>query len=75
MSVALAVSACSADDEKNPDPPSASPTAEAWPTDNEFETEFRKIVARVPGWYITNVQEMFLNAPCAGNWSSEAEGA
>ncbi len=31
-------------------------------------------MARVPDWSIADVQETFQNAPCAGDWSSEAGG-
>ena len=77
MSVTVSISACGAEGEgSKPDrSPSISSSAEASPTDDEFEAEFRKIVARVPGWSIADVQEMFHNAPCTGNWSSAAEGA
>lgn len=56
--------------------PAPSDPAEASPSNGEiFETEFREIVARVPGWSIADTQPMFNNAPCAGNWSSAATGA
>jgi hypothetical protein len=59
--------------------PSESPTAqestEPSPRSEEsFETEFRGIVAQVPGWSIADTQPMFENAPCAGDWSSESTG-
>jgi hypothetical protein len=39
-----------------------------------FATEFNKIVAQVPDWSIADIQEMFTNEPCAGDWSSAARG-
>lgn len=40
-----------------------------------FATMFNKIVAQVPDWSIADIQEMFTNEPCAGDWSSTAQGA
>ena len=40
-----------------------------------FATEFNKIVAQVPDWSIADIQQMFTNEPCAGDWSSAARGA
>jgi hypothetical protein len=39
-----------------------------------FATEFNKIVVQVPDWSIADIQEMFTNESCAGDWSSAAGG-
>ena len=39
-----------------------------------FATEFNKIVWQVPDWSIADVQEIFHNGPCAGDWSSSGVG-
>jgi hypothetical protein len=65
--------------ELQPAPAASSPA----PTDpveplridgDPFATEFNKIVAQVPDWSIADIQEMFTNEPCAGDWSSAARG-
>lgn len=57
-----------------PSLPAPSDPAEASPDGVVFETELRKIVARVPDWSIANTQRMFTNEPCAGDWSLAAGG-
>jgi hypothetical protein len=59
--------------------PSEQPTAQestepSLRSEGFFETEFRGIVAQVPGWSIADTQPMFKNAPCAGDWSSASAG-
>jgi hypothetical protein len=57
-----------------PSLPASSDPPEAPNNDEVFETAFRKIVARVPGWSIADTQPMFTGTPCAGDWSSAAAG-
>ena len=58
-----------------PSPTVASDPAEGSPGDDElFATELRKIVAQVPDWSVADAQELLLNTPCAGSWSSAATG-
>ena len=60
-----------------PAPSSPSPSDSVEPLRIEgdpFATEFNKIVAQVPDWSIADIQEMFTNEPCAGDWSLTAGG-
>ena len=60
-----------------PAPSSPAPSDSVEPlriAGDPFATEFNKIVAQVPDWSIADIQEMFTNKPCAGNWSSAAQG-
>ena len=65
--------------ELQPAPAASSPA----PTDpveplqidgDPFATKFNKIVAQVPDWSIADIQAIFTNEPCAGDWSSAARG-
>lgn len=72
---ALAAGTLGGSDQPSPIDEPTLPTPEVSPNNGEiFETEFRKVVARVPDWSIADNQPMFTGAPCAGNWSSSATG-
>lgn len=62
-------------DPTTPSPTMAQESVDASPNaDQVFETDFRAIVARVPGWSIEDTQPSFTGTPCAGDWSSAATG-
>lgn len=59
-----------------PSSPARSGPVEPLRVDGDpFATKFNKIVAQVPDWSIADTQRLFTIEPCAGDWSSKAEGA
>jgi hypothetical protein len=70
---ALAAGTLGGNDQPSPIDGPTLPTPEVSPNNGEvFETELRKIVARVPDWSIADTQPMFTGTPCAGDWSEAA---
>lgn len=60
-----------------PAPSSPAPSSPVEPLRIEgdpFATEFNTIVAQVPDWSIADIQRFFTIEPCAGDWSSAAQG-
>lgn len=59
-----------------PSLPSPSESAAPSPDNGDvFAAEFRKIVARVPGWSIADTDPTLDIGPCAGDWLSQTTGS
>ena len=80
LAVGLAQASLSGDQRELQPAPAPSSPAPSDPVEplrvpgDPFATEFNKIVVQVPDWSIADTQEMFDNGPCAGDWTSAAEG-